>query len=75
LGTNRNVSGHHYRGEVKITQAAFDKNVVYKGIAANHLVDQIVGFRVGAKNDNAPDDLLDCYTYGIAVALGNAEGF
>lgn len=70
-----NVSGHHYRGEVKMTAHAYDKVTTYKGVTRNHLIGQVCGFRVGNKDKNVADDLLDGYTYGIALALGNAEGF
>ena len=69
------VSGYVYRGWVKITKHAFDKVTTYKETTRNHLLGQIVGFRVGDKDATREDDLLDCFTYGIAVALGNAEGF
>lgn len=68
------VSGYVYRGLVKMMRHAFDKVTAYKGVTRNHLLGQVVGFRVGNK-DKVDDDLLDTFTYGIAVALGNAEGF
>jgi hypothetical protein len=68
------VSGYAYQGKIKISQAAFDHVATYKGTTMNHAVDQIVSFRVGNK-DQVDDDLLDCYCYGAAIALGNAEGF
>lgn len=67
------VSGYVYRGEVKFCEAAFDKTVNFKGVTRNHLLAQVVGYRVGQKN--AQDDLLDCFDYGIALALGDSEGF
>jgi hypothetical protein len=60
---------------VKYTSPAFDKVLVYKQKSANHLVDQIEGFRVGDRKSNREDDLLDTFCYGIALALGNSEGF
>lgn len=69
------VSGYHYRGLVKMTKRAYDKVTTYKGTTRNHLLGQVVGFRVGDKDATREDDLLDCYCYGLAVALGNAEGF
>jgi hypothetical protein len=70
------VSGYVHRGMVKITQMAFDKATTYKGATRNHLLGQVVGFRVGDKDARRrEDDLLDCFTYGCAIALGNAEGF
>ena len=70
------VSGHVYRSEVKITKPAFDKTVAYNGITANHLLSQIKTFRVDDEDArDREDDLLDCATYSIAIALGNPEGF
>jgi hypothetical protein len=69
------VSGYVYRGDVKMTKHAHDKVIGYKGSSRNHLVSQIVGFRVGDKDASRDDDLLDDFCYGIAIALGNPEGF
>lgn len=69
------VSTYVYRGLVKISKRAYDRVKNYKGTTRNHLIGQVVGFRVGDKDATREDDLLDCFTYGIAVALGNAEGF
>lgn len=70
------VSGYVYREEVKISRPAFDKTVVYKEVSRNHLLGQVVGFRVGDKDAaKRADDLLDTFCYGIAIALGNSEGF
>jgi hypothetical protein len=69
-----NVSGYVHRGEVKITQHAFDKTVTYKAVTKNHFLAQFLGFRAGIK-DQVQDDLLDCASYGIAISLGSGEGF
>jgi hypothetical protein len=69
------VSGYVYRGQVKYTDNAFNKTVIYKGKARNHLVEQVENFRVGDKNSRREDDLLDTFCYGIALSLGNREGF
>lgn len=69
-----NVSGYVHQGSVKITEEAFNKTSNYKGTVRNHLLSQVVGFRVGDV-DQDEDDLLDCFTYGIAVSLGNLSGF
>jgi hypothetical protein len=70
------VSGYVYQGLVKFTRRAYDKVVVYKGTSKNHLVSQVVGFRVGDKDAaKRADDLLDCFCYAIAIALGDAKGF
>jgi hypothetical protein len=54
---------------------AFDKTVVYKRHSRNHLLDQVESFRVGDRGTDREDDLLDTFCYGIALALGNSEGF
>jgi hypothetical protein len=69
------VSGYVHRGNVKYTDHAFNKTVIYKGKARNHLVEQVENFRVGDKDNKREDDLLDTFCYGIAVALGNQKGF
>jgi hypothetical protein len=70
------VSGYVYQEKSKITQLAYDKVVMYKGAMRNHLLRQIQDFRIGDKDAaTRADDLLDCFTYGVALALGNAEGF
>jgi hypothetical protein len=70
------VSGYHYRGEVKISEHAYNKTFIYKGTTRNHLISQVTGFRIGDKDAaKRADDLLDCYTYGIAIALGDSGGF
>jgi hypothetical protein len=68
------VSGYVYRGMVKISPRAFDKVSNYKGTQRNHLLNQVLGFRIGEK-EARDDDLLDCLTYGIAIALGDSAGF
>lgn len=70
-----NVSGYVYRGLVKISRRAYDKVTNYKGTTRNHLLGQIVGFRIGNPDPHAQDDLQDCFAYGLAIALGNSGGF
>ena len=68
------VSGYVHQGKVKVSRTAHDKVTNYKGSTRNHLMSQVTGFRIGLK-DGAEDDLLDCFTYATAIALGNNEGF
>lgn len=69
------VSGYHFRGDVKFSGFAYDKVSSYKKSARNHAIGQIVGYRVGASDSRvAQDDLLDCYTYGLAIGLGTPRG-
>lgn len=74
LARNVNASGPVSRGEVKFTERAFNKTVNFKGIVKNHQWDQVLGFRTGVKQ-TAVDDLDDTFCYGVAIALGNSEGF
>lgn len=69
------VSGYVHRGNVKYTDHAFNKTNIYKRRSANHLLDQVESFRIGDKRNDREDDLLDTFCYGIALALGNSEGF
>lgn len=70
------VSGYVYRGEVKLSDVAYNKTVVYKGTSRNHLVSQVTGFRIGDKDAaKRADDLLDAFCYGIILSLGNSAGF
>jgi len=70
-----NVSGHIHQGRVKYSDYAFNKVVAYKGKSRNHLLDQVENFRMGDKKSDREDDCLDTFCYGIALALGNNEGF
>jgi hypothetical protein len=69
-----NVSGYVFQGRVKILKRAYDRIVSFKQVMKNHMMGQVMGFRVGDTEDR-PDDLLDCFTYGIAIGLGNYEGY
>jgi hypothetical protein len=68
------VSGYHYQELAKISRHAYEKQTEYKGVTRNQFIAQVCGFRLGAK-PGAMDDLLDCWTYGLAIACGNQEGF
>ena len=69
------VSGYVHRELVKYADRAFEKTVVYKQRSKNHLLDQVKSFRIGDRDSDREDDLLDTFCYGIAVTLGNREGF
>jgi phage terminase large subunit-like protein len=69
------VSGYVHRGLVKYADRAFQKTIVYKRHSRNHLLDQVESFRIGDRGTDREDDLLDTFCYGIALALGNSEGF
>ena len=67
------VSPYVARGMVKFSEYAYNKRIVYKGREKNQLLFQIMNFRVGYENKS--DDLLDTFTYGISLALGDEQGF
>lgn len=70
------VSGYVYQGLVKFSQRAYDKVTAFKGQTRNHCLSQILGFRIGDKDAaKRADDLLDGFVYGVAIALGNSEGY
>lgn len=69
------VSGYVYRGLVKISQPAFEQTSDFKGQTRNHLLSQVIGFRIGDKDAaKRADDLLDCFTYGVSIGLGDGDG-
>jgi hypothetical protein len=68
------VSGYVYQGKVKFSRRAHEKTLIYKGASRNHLMQQVLTFTLGVK-DTGEDDLLDCFCYSIAIALGDQEGF
>lgn len=72
-GRALNISGHVFDGSVKLTQNAYEKTVKYRGETRNHLIAQVCGFRMGEKQAHE-QDLLDCFTYGVAIGLGDSEG-
>jgi len=75
-GRGISVSGYVYRGLVKFSEHAYNKTKAYKGVTRNHLVSQVVEFRVGDKDAaKRADDLLDAFVYSVALSLGNAEGY
>ena len=70
-----NASGPVFRGDVKLSRHAYDKIATFKGTTRNHMVSQIAGFRIGDKHASTrADDLLDTFTYAVAITLGDQEG-
>ncbi len=69
------VSGYVHRELIKYSEHAFLKTRKYKRTSRNHLLDQVEGFRIGDKDSDREDDLLDTFCYGIAIALGDRDGF
>lgn len=71
-----NASGYIARREVMLTRHAYEKLTVFRGASRNHFLGQVFGFRIADPDANKrADDLLDTFCYGIAVGLGNNEGF
>ena len=71
-----NISGKVFQGLVKITKRAVNRIVNFKQVSKNHMISQIKAFRPGDKDAyKRADDLLDCFCYGVAIALGNTEGY
>ena len=68
-----NISGNVYQKQVVIMAEAYNKTVNYRGNSRNHFLSQVTGFRIGQKDEE--DDLLDAFCYGVAVALGDRQGF
>jgi hypothetical protein len=66
------VSGYVTRGDVKISRQAYDKITTYKNRSGNHLLMQVFRFQLGVKDQ--ADDLLDCWCYAVAIALGDWQG-
>jgi len=64
------VSGHYYQEKLKISEYAYNKIINLNGITKNHLISQIIGFRLGIDAGAASDDVLDCATYAMLLAFG-----
>ena len=71
-----NASGYHHKGMVKISEHAFNKVTTFKDSTKNHLISQVTNFRIGDKDAHKrADDLLDTYSYGVSLTLGDGKGF
>ena len=64
---------YHMTGKVVLTQPAADKLTRFQGVQRNHFLSQVTGYRPGAEMSH--DDLLDCYTYGLSIGLGDGRGW
>lgn len=74
-GRGFTASGPHYQRKVGISKYAYDKKVRFKGVTKNHLVSQVMGYRMGDPDSaKRPDDLYDTYVYGVSLALGDSRG-
>lgn len=65
-----NASAYTYRKMVKFTERAYNRTKTYKGRTRNHLLSQILDFRVGSKGLDE-DDALDTFAYGVLLGLGS----
>ena len=72
-GRALSVSGYVHRGMVKLSKYAYDKTINYKAQVRNHFLSQVCGYRMGVKG--LPMDLFDTFTYGVAISLGDTEGY
>lgn len=68
------ASSYVSAGDVKITREAYEKVVTFKDTTKNHLVSQVLGFRIDTQ-ENSADDLFDDFCYGVILSVGNAAGF
>lgn len=68
-----NASPAVYQGKVKFSDHAYNKKSNFKGQNRNHMLAQVCGFRMGQKR--AHDDLLDAFTYSVAISLGDSQGW
>ena len=62
-----------HEGKVTRFDLVFDSDPF--SIQSIHLLDQVESFRIGDKKSDREDDLLDTFCYGIALSLGNNDGF
>ncbi len=70
-----NASGPVWCGDVKFSEEAYTKTSEFKGTWRNHMLSQVTSFRVGDKDAaKRSDDLLDTFTYAVAISLGGPEG-
>jgi hypothetical protein len=75
-GRALSVSGYVYRGEVKLSKQAYEKTSMYKGVTRNHFMSQVIGFKMAdPKADQRADDILDTFTYGVSMGLGDGRGW
>jgi hypothetical protein len=58
---------------IKLTEDAYNKTKVHKGRSANHLIEQVTGFRLGSKAKDGLD-LLDTFCYCVSITHGTNTG-
>jgi hypothetical protein len=67
------ASKYVWRGDIKITDYAFNKTTVHKRISANHFLKQVTGFRIGSKLKDGLD-CLDTFCYLVLMTRGSNAG-
>ena len=68
-----NASGYVSSGKVKYTEQAYNKTIDFKQRHMNHMLRQVHSFNVGVPDQE--DDLVDCFCYGVAIALGDSDAW
>ena len=54
----------------------YDKTVTFKGVTRNHLVSQVLGFKMADKDaSRRADDCFDVFCYAISIGLGDSDGW
>jgi phage terminase large subunit-like protein len=73
----RSIAASPYiaKGDVKMSEYAFNKTKQYRGQTKNHFWDQVGRFSMGQAKADHMKDLLDVFCYGVLIALGNSDGF
>lgn len=66
------ISDFVHQGQVKLTEHAYNKTVLYKERTQNHFLSQFFGYRLGIPRQ--ADDLYDTGVYGISISLGDPDG-
>lgn len=69
------IARHVAAGDVKINRHAFDKVIRYRDTTKNHLLAQIAAFRIGMPKKEHLLDLIDCFTYGVSIGIGDSDGW
>ena len=69
-----NVSTYLRSGSVRISSEAYNRKSLHKGSEANHLLQQLGAYHAGMKGIKA-SVLLNCFTHGVTLSQGNADGF
>jgi hypothetical protein len=70
------ISKYHHQGLCKIAKPCYEKLIQFKGASRNHLVSQVVAFRLAdPMAHKRADDLVDAYTSALSATFGNSDGY